>query len=151
MVSVCTGAFVLGAVGLLDGRPAWTRWKYARRFARLYPKVALDVDVLYVDDILSSAGNFAGSTCVCTCSGGTSVARSQPRWPAGAWRDGGQSKFVDRPVPDPAGASTSAARAWAAKHLGEEMDIPSMATTAGTSVRSFPRHFRAETGISSGQ
>ena len=57
LISICTGAFVLAAAGLLDGRPATTHWRHAERFRRLYPHVALD-RVLFVDDsdILTSAG-----------------------------------------------------------------------------------------------
>ena len=62
IVSICTGAFVLAAAGLLDGRPATTHWAYANRFRRLYPAVRLDPDVLFVDDgnVLTSAGVAAG-------------------------------------------------------------------------------------------
>lgn len=157
VVSVCTGAFVLAAAGLLDGRPATTHWKYSRRFARLFPQVALDVDVLYVDDgdILTSAGNFAGvDLCLHLLRrdfGGAVAAAMARRCVVAPWRDGGQSQFVDRPVPDPADASTTAVRAWATKHLDEEIDIATMAATAGMSARTFTRHFRAETGISPGQ
>ena len=62
LVSLCTGAFVLAAAGLLDGRPATTHWLYTDAFRRLYPAVRLDPDVLFVDDgdVLTSAGNAAG-------------------------------------------------------------------------------------------
>ena len=62
MVSICTGAFVLAAAGLLDGRPATTHWGTADRSARLFPAVRLDADVLFVDDgdVLTSAGCAAG-------------------------------------------------------------------------------------------
>ena len=62
MVSICTGAFVLAAAGLLDGRPATTHWAHAEHFRRLFPQVALDADVLFVDDgdVLTSAGVAAG-------------------------------------------------------------------------------------------
>ena len=62
MVSICTGAFVLAAAGLLDDRPATTHWLHAEAFARLFPDVDLDPDVLFVDDgdVLTSAGIAAG-------------------------------------------------------------------------------------------
>ena len=62
LVSVCTGAFVLAAAGLLDGRRATTHWMYAERLVRRYPKVELDPDVLYVADerVYTSAGTAAG-------------------------------------------------------------------------------------------
>src|SRR5918998_4616855 len=62
LVSICTGAFVLAAAGLLDGRPATTHWMHAEAFGRLFPAVRLDPGVLFVDDgdVLTSAGNAAG-------------------------------------------------------------------------------------------
>ena len=62
LVSICTGAFVLAAAGLLDGRPATTHWKFADAMRRLHPEVLLDENVLFVDDgdILTSAGLAAG-------------------------------------------------------------------------------------------
>ena len=62
IMSICTGAFVLAASGLLDGRPATTHWFYAEQFRRLFPAVRLDPDVLFVDDgdVLTSAGVAAG-------------------------------------------------------------------------------------------
>src|ERR671917_616534 len=62
MVSICTGAFVLAAAGLLDGRPATTHWMHADAFQSLFPQVRLDPDVLFVDDgdVLTSAGHRPG-------------------------------------------------------------------------------------------
>ncbi|WP_445277920.1 AraC family transcriptional regulator, partial [Streptomyces sp. DSM 41033] len=62
LVSICTGAFVLAAAGLLDGRPATTHWRFAADMRRLHPDVLLDEDILFVDDgdILTSAGLAAG-------------------------------------------------------------------------------------------
>src|SRR5262245_14506977 len=62
MVSICTGSFVLGAAGLLDGRRATTHWAHAENFSRLYPRVSLDPRVLYIEDgkVLTSAGMAAG-------------------------------------------------------------------------------------------
>ena len=62
LVSICTGAFVLAAAGLLDGRPATTHWKFADDMRRLHPDVLLDENVLFVDDgdVLTSAGLAAG-------------------------------------------------------------------------------------------
>ncbi|NED79556.1 AraC family transcriptional regulator, partial [Streptomyces sp. SID11233] len=62
LMSICTGGFVLAAAGLLDGRPAATHWSSAARFQRLFPRVAVDADVLFVDDgdVLTSAGVAAG-------------------------------------------------------------------------------------------
>ncbi len=62
LVSICTGAFVLAAAGLLDGRPATTHWRFAADMRRLHPGVHLDEEILFVDDgdVLTSAGLAAG-------------------------------------------------------------------------------------------
>lgn len=62
IVSICTGAFVLAAAGLLDGRRATTHWQLAGRFRSMFPHIDLDPDVLFVDDdrILTSAGAASG-------------------------------------------------------------------------------------------
>ena len=104
-MSICTGAFVLAAAGLLDGRPATTHWAYADRFRALYPQVRLDPDVLFVDDgdVLTSAGVAAGiDLClhVVRRDHGSEVAnRAARRCVVPPWRDGGQAQFIERPVP----------------------------------------------------
>ena len=62
IMSLCTGAFVLAAAGLLDGRRATTHWMYAERLRRRFPLIDLDPDVLYVVDgnVMTSAGTAAG-------------------------------------------------------------------------------------------
>ena len=103
LVSICTGAFVLAAAGLLDGRPATTHWMRAEPFRTFFPEVRLDPDVLYVDDgdVLTSAGNAAGIDLllhVVRRDHGTEVAnRVARRSVVAPWRDGGQSQFSDRP------------------------------------------------------
>lgn len=100
ILSICTGAFVLAAAGLLDGRPATTHWREADRFARLFPQVKLDPDVLYVDDgdVLTSAGVAAGlDLCfhVIRNDHGSEVAnRAARRCVMPPWRDGGDRKSV---------------------------------------------------------
>ncbi len=68
IASICTGAFVLAAAGLLDGRRATTHWRSVADFRRLFPSVELDADVLYTDegDVLTAAGSPRGSICACT-------------------------------------------------------------------------------------
>jgi transcriptional regulator GlxA family with amidase domain len=154
MVSICTGAFVLAAAGLLDGRPATTHWMHSAAFGALYPDVALDADVLYVDDgdVLTSAGNAAGIDLLLHLvrrDHGSEVAtRVARRSVVAPWRDGGQSQFVERPLPPGDGTGTAATRAWALEHLGEPVTLGDLAAHAGTSVRTFTRRFRAETGLS---
>jgi transcriptional regulator GlxA family with amidase domain len=157
MVSICTSAFVLAAAGLLDGRRATTHWRYGDRFAALYPKVRFDPDVLWVDngDVLTSAGNAAGlDLClhIIRADHGSDVANRVARFNVLApWRDGGQSQFIERLVPDPTDTSTAATRAWTLDRLDEPLDLAIMARHASMSVRTFTRRFREETGLSPNQ
>ena len=157
MVSICTGAFVLAAAGLLDGRPATTHWMHSADFARLYPQVSLDADVLFVDDgdVLTSAGNAAGIDLllhVIRRDHGAEVAnRVARRSVVAPWRDGGQSQFIERPVPEVGDAGTAATRAWALERLAEPLSLADLSAHARMSVRTFTRRFREETGLSASQ
>lgn len=154
VMSICTGAFVLAAAGMLDGRPATTHWKHVDDFRRLYPKVRLDPDVLFVDDgdVLTSAGVAAGiDLClhVIRRDHGSEVANRAARASVvPPWREGGQAQYVERPVPGPDDSGTSATRAWLLERLAEPVTLEQMAEHAGTSVRTFTRRFRDETGTS---
>ena len=154
IVSICTGAFVLAAAGLLDGRPATTHWVHSGDFARLFPQVRLDADVLFVDDgdVLTSAGNAAGIDLllhVIRRDHGADVAsRVARRSVVAPWRDGGQSQFIERPVPEPGDAGTAATRAWALERLDRPLTLADLAAHARMSVRTFTRRFREETGTS---
>lgn len=161
VASICTGAFVLAATGLLDGRRATTHWLWADAFRARYPEVTLDPDVLYLaeqgsDDgkIATSAGVAAGiDLCLHLVRRdfGSEVAnRAARRCVAPPWRDGGQAQFVERPVPSVSDASTGPTRAWALEHLDEPLDLPTLAAHAGMSVRTFTRRFRQETGRAPG-
>jgi transcriptional regulator GlxA family with amidase domain len=155
-VSICTGAFVLAAAGILDGHRATTHWKYAADLRRLHPAVALDEDVLFTDDgrVLTSAGLSAGiDLCLHLVrrDHGTAVANAVARhMVVPPWRDGGQAQFIERTVPAGAGATTSDVRSWAEAHLHERLDIATLARFSSMSVRTFTRRFRQETGLSPG-
>ncbi|MGP4020000.1 GlxA family transcriptional regulator [Saccharopolyspora sp. 5N708] len=154
IMSICTGAFVLAAAGLLDGRPATTHWQHARRFQRLYPRVELHPDVLFVDDgdVLSSAGVAAGiDLClhVIRRDHGSEVANHAARSSVvPPWRDGGQSQYIERPLPEPTGVGTAPTRAWLLERLTDALTLDEVAAHAGMSVRTFTRRFRDETGTS---
>lgn len=154
LISICTGSFVLAAAGLLDGRPATTHWRHADHFRRLYPKVDLNPEVLFVDDgdILTSAGVTAGvDLClhVVRRDHGSEVAnRAARRCVAAAWRDGGQAQFIERPVPGSGDLTTSVTRQWAQARLHEPLALSTLAGHAKMSVRTFTRRFREETGMS---
>nr|WP_042189709.1 helix-turn-helix domain-containing protein [Kibdelosporangium sp. MJ126-NF4] len=157
VMSICTGAFVLAAAGLLDGRPATTHWKHTEKFRELYPKVQLNEDVLFVDDgdILTSAGLAAGiDLClhVLRNDHGSEVANRAARYcVVPSWRDGGQRQFIERPMPEVGEASTASTRSWALERLSGGLDLDAMAGHANMSVRTFSRRFRAETGMSPGK
>ena len=156
LVSICTGAFVLGAAGRLDGRPATTHWQHTENFRRLYPNVLLDEGLLLVDDgdVLTSAGLAAGiDLClhIIRRDHGSAVANATARYcVVPPWREGGQAQFIDRPVPAADEQSTAYARQWALSHLDRPLDVSRLAAEARMSVRTFNRRFREETGRSPG-
>ena len=156
LVSICTGAFVLAAAGLLDGRPATTHWKFADAMRRLHPEVLLDENVLFVDDgdILTSAGLAAGiDLClhIIRRDHGAQVANAVARYcVVPPWREGGQAQFIDRQMPTHDDQSTAATREWALQNLDEELTVQRLARHAKMSARTFNRRFREETGQSPG-
>ncbi|MFE0461354.1 GlxA family transcriptional regulator [Kitasatospora sp. NPDC058965] len=159
LVSICTGAFVLAAAGLLDGRPATTHWNHAEDFAARYPRVKVDPDVLYVDDgdVLTSGGVAAGvDLCLHLIrrDHGGAVANRVARYSlVPPWREGGQRQYTELQVAaalDP-GGSTGPVRAWALQHLDQPLTLQQLAERARMSVRTFTRRFREETGASPGQ
>ncbi|GII64967.1 AraC family transcriptional regulator [Sphaerisporangium krabiense] len=154
MMSICTGAFVLAAAGLLDGRRATTHWREAPRFRALFPRVRLDPDVLFIDDgdLLTSAGVAAGiDLClhVLRRDHGSEIAnRVARRCVTPPWREGGQAQFIERPLPEPGGATTAPTRAWMLERLADPLDLAAQARHARMSVRTYTRRFREETGLS---
>ncbi|WP_369390009.1 GlxA family transcriptional regulator [Streptomyces sp. CG1] len=157
LASICTGVYVLAAAGCLDGRPATTHWRDAERFQRMFPKIEVDADVLFIDDgdVLTSAGVAAGiDLCLHMVRRdfGTAVANEVARLTVvPPHRDGGQAQYIQRPVPDPQLATTTAARVWALGRLHEPIQLRDMAEQEAMSVRTFTRRFREEVGVSPGQ
>ncbi|QKV91160.1 helix-turn-helix domain-containing protein [Streptomyces sp. NA02950] len=153
IASICTGAFVLAAAGLLDGRRATTHWQAADRFRELFPAVELDPDVLYADEgsVLTSAGDASGIDLILhmiRCDHGSAVAGEVARGAVVApHRDGGQAQFIRRPVPERRGSSTGAARAWALTRLDRPVSLRELAERESMSVRTFSRRFREEVGM----
>ncbi|NJQ07801.1 GlxA family transcriptional regulator [Streptomyces lonarensis] len=157
IASICTGAFVLAAVGLLDGHRATTHWRFTDRFRRLFPRVVLDPDVLFTHslgggrEVLTSAGCAAGiDLCLHLLrEDGAAVTNEVARAAVvPPYREGGQAQFVRRPVPEVLSRSTTAARAWALEHLAEPVSVAQLAACESLSVRAFSRRFREETGTS---
>ncbi|MFB4317168.1 GlxA family transcriptional regulator [Actinomadura sp. 21ATH] len=157
IASICTGAFVLAAAGLLEGRRATTHWRSCARFAELFPHIELDPGVLYTDggDVLTSAGEAAGiDLCLHMIRrdhGAGVAAEAARRTVVPPHREGGQAQYVPRPVAEPGGASTGAARAWALARLDRPVTLAEMAARSSMSVRTFTRRFRQETGMAAGR
>ena len=157
IASICTGAFVLAAAGLLAGRRATTHWMSADHFRQLYPDVHLDPDVLYTDegDVLTSAGEAAGiDLCLHMIrrDHGSAVANEVARRTVVApHREGGQAQFIRRPVPKSQTSSTAAARSWAMTSLDRTISLRQLAAHESMSVRTFTRRFRDEVGMSPAQ
>ncbi|MGF6755496.1 helix-turn-helix domain-containing protein [Paraburkholderia sp. GAS42] len=157
LVGLCLGAFVLAAAGLLDGRPATTHWAWADDFARRYPKVKLDANVLYIDDgnVLTSAGTAAGLDCClhvlrkqCGAQTASYVAR---RLVVPPHRQGGQAQYIQQPVPDNAhGDRLSGLLDWVCRNLDAPHTLDSLAGRALMSRRTFTRRFREATGTTVG-
>lgn len=152
VASICTGAFVLGAAGLLDGRRATTHWRYAERLRELCPRATVDPDVLYVDegDLLTSAGVAAGiDLCLHLLrrDHGAEAANAAARQTVVApHRSGGQAQFVERAVPPRDDGGLEPTRTWALARLDRQLTVAELARHAHTSERTFARRFRAETG-----
>jgi AraC family transcriptional activator FtrA len=155
LVSICSGAFVLAATGLLDGLPAATHWRYAALLRARFPRVRVDPDVLYLDSgqILTSAGTAAGiDLClhIVRRDHGAAIAnRVARRMVVAPHRAGGQTQFIEQPVAptaedDPIGAVISHALA----HIDQQLDVDALARVAHLSPRQFSRRFKAATATS---
>lgn len=157
LVSICTGAFVLAAAGLLDGRPATTHWAVSDLFREWFPQVALDPDVLFVDDgdVLTSAGAASGlDICLHLIrkDHGSDVANHVARMcVVPPWRDGGQAQYIEYPVPKTTDSGTATARQWALANLHEPTTLSDLAAHSHMSRRTFARRFAEEVGMSPGR
>ncbi|MFI9237684.1 GlxA family transcriptional regulator [Streptomyces sp. NPDC053079] len=158
LVSVCTGAFLLAAAGLLDGRRATTHWAFCEDFARRYPAVRLDPEPVFVRDggIATSAGVTAGIDLALAL-----VEEDHGRRTALAVarhlvvflrRPGNQRQFstqlaaqtADRPA-------LRDLQHWIAEHPGADLSVEALAGRASLSPRHFARAFQAEVGVTPGR
>lgn len=153
IVGLCLGAFVLAEAGILDGRRATTHWNWAPLFARRYPQVELDADVLYIDegDVMTSAGTAAGIDCCLhllrTRLGAELANRVARRLVVAPHRLGGQAQFIEQPVAtDSRGDRLSSVLCWATAHLENHIEVDLLAQKALMSRRTFTRRFRHLTG-----
>ncbi|MGW0083608.1 helix-turn-helix domain-containing protein [Streptomyces sp. NPDC003393] len=152
VASLCTGAFVLAASGLLDGKRATTHWAHTDALAARYPEVEVDPDVLYVDNgsVLTSAGKAAAlDLCLhlIRLDHGSSVANAAARrLVVPPHRAGGQAQFVTTPVPARDDHPLTALFPWAMERLDQPLTVEDLARRARMSSRNLSRHFRAATG-----
>jgi transcriptional regulator GlxA family with amidase domain len=157
IASICSGAFVLAAAGLLDGRRATTHWLAATELGRRYPAVEVDPTVLYVDDgdIATSAGAAAGlDLCLHLVrrDHGAAVAAHAARLAVMPLeRDGGQAQFIVHEVPAPDGASLEPLLRWLEQHPHEPQSLARIARRAAMSTRTLSRRFREQTGTTPAQ
>jgi AraC family transcriptional activator FtrA len=152
VASICSGAFLLGHAGLLDGRRATTHWRHTERLARLFPAARVEPDVLYVDEgqVMTSAGSAAGIDLMLHLvrkDYGPHVANMfARRMVVPPHRDGGQSQFVVQPIAVRTNDRIASVADWMAGNLRRAITIEALADRAAMSVRTFTRRFRAATG-----
>jgi transcriptional regulator GlxA family with amidase domain len=152
VLSVCSGAYVLGAAGLLDDRRCTTHWRHAAGLAAMFPAAKVDPDVLYVDEgpVITSAGTAAGiDACLHLIrrEQGSAVANGiARRMVVPPHRDGGQAQYVERPLTEPATDTMADILSWLAGHLAEPVTVDQLAARAFMSPRTFARRFVQETG-----
>jgi len=152
VLSVCTGAFVLGAAGLLDGRRCTTHWRNVADLALCCPAADVDPSVLYVDadPVITSAGTAAGiDACLYLVrkEHGSKVANAiARRMVVPPHRDGGQAQYIDRPLPPAPADSLAEVIGWMEAHLDQQVTVGELAVRAHMSPRSFARRFVQETG-----
>jgi AraC family transcriptional activator FtrA len=154
LCSICSGAFVLAHAGLLDGRKATTHWRYFDKLAVHFPAIAIEQDVLYVEDgtIITSAGSAAGLDMllhlVRSDFGAEIANKVAQRLVLPAHRDGGQAQLVARPLPQSQRDPIARTMDWARENLRAGHTLASMADQAKMGVRTFQRRFKDRTGAS---
>ena len=151
--SVCTGAFVLAATGLLDGRQATTHWASCDALAQRHPEVDVVADRIYVrdDELWTSAGVTAGidlALALVDDDHGARLAHQVAGWlVVFARRPGGQAQFSAQLLASPGHTPAIAElQQWLPDHLADDLTVESLARRAAMSPRTFARTFRAETG-----
>ncbi|MGK5740291.1 helix-turn-helix domain-containing protein [Micromonospora sp. URMC 103] len=154
IMSVCTGAFVLGHAGLLDHRRVTTHWSAARLLASLFPAATVDPRALFVDDrgVLTAAGMSAGVDLALHVVrgdfGADAAAALARRMVLAGYRGGSQAQFVDVPLaPDP-GDPLPELLDWVRQHLDQRWSLGSLGERVHMSPRTLARHFHRLTGTS---
>ena len=157
LASICSGAFVLAATGLLKSRRIATHWRYAETLSRLHPESEVDASVLYVEEdrIFTSAGSAAGIDLMLHiirsdfgAGAANSVARRLVMPPH---RNGGQAQFIERPVPIQREGRLSDLLARIRAEPSRDWTVDAMAAAAAMSPRTFLRRFTETTGCAPGE
>jgi transcriptional regulator GlxA family with amidase domain len=153
VLSVCSGAFLLGEAGLLDDRRCTTHWRYVAELQQRFPAAMVECDSLYVEDgpVLTSAGTAAGiDAClylVRAVHGSDVATRLARRMVVPPHRDGGQAQYIEQPMPSaPSAATLQPVLTWVAANLHADIDVELLAARAHMAPRTFARRFRAEVG-----
>ena len=152
ILTVCAGAVVAAAAGLLDGRRCTTHWMHADELARLYPSAIVDRNVLFVDDgdLITSAGTAAGiDACLHLVrrelgSAVTNIIARRMVVPP--QRDGGQRQYIDQPIPARCSEGFAPQLDWILANLDKPHTVARLAHRANMSARTFARRFVEETG-----
>jgi transcriptional regulator GlxA family with amidase domain len=152
VASICTGAFVLASTGALDGLRATTHWMVAQELARRHPLVAVDPNVLYVDNgrILTSAGAAAGlDLCLYLVRrdlGAEIAARTARAVVMPLERAGGQAQFIAHEPPTERGTPIGRLTEWIERNLTADLSLPVLARRAAMSTRTLCRRFHDQVG-----
>jgi transcriptional regulator GlxA family with amidase domain len=152
ILSVCTGAFVLGQAGVLAGRRSTTHWMHTDKLAATFPETTVDPDVLFVEDrhVVTGAGTAAGIDAALHvvrkelgASAANVIARRMVVPPQ---RDGGQSQYIENPITECSIDSLARVTDWMVENLDQDLTVDQLARRALMSPRTFARRFRADTG-----
>jgi AraC family transcriptional activator FtrA len=152
VLTICSGAFVLGYAGLLDGRRATTHWRYVAELEARFPAARVEQDVLYVEDgpLITSAGSAAGMDAglhLIRRDFGARIANMVARrLVMPPHREGGQAQFVEAPVAARPGRTIAQVLDWARERLDRPIAVDALAERAAMSPRTFLRRFEASVG-----
>ncbi|WP_287317464.1 transcriptional regulator FtrA [Mesorhizobium sp.] len=157
ILSICTGAFVLAAAGLLDGKRATTHWRHAETLAARYPQIKVQADVLYIDagNVLTSAGSAAGiDLCLHLIRrdlGPRAANHVARRLVMPPHREGGQAQYIEEPVSKRPSSTLAPLIDAIRGALDAEWSIENMAGQVAMSSRTFQRHFVGAMGTPAGE
>ena len=153
LCSICSGAFVLAATGLLDGQAATTHWRYAEKLRLRYPSIDVRPNELYVDTgrLITAAGSAAGLDMMLHLvrrDYGARIANLvAQRLVIPLHREGGQAQYLPRPLPRNENSPLAPLLEWVRANPKNNHTLPALAKRAGMSSRTLQRHFRESTGL----